>query len=76
MAFLPAYNSAEEMLNDSAELIVLKVDDSEGEEMLVTVDDEDILQKVFDMFVERLEVEEEEEEEEEASIFEDDEENI
>ena len=52
MAFLPAYNSAEEMLNDSAELIVLKVDDSEGEEMLVTVDDEDILQKVFDMFVE------------------------
>ena len=76
MAFLPAYNSAEEMLNDSVEFIVLKVDDSEGEEMLVTVDDEDILQKVFDMFVERLEVEEEEEEEEEASIFEDDEENI
>jgi uncharacterized protein YrzB (UPF0473 family) len=70
MAFLPAYDSPEEMLDDSAELIVLKVDDSTGEEMLVTVDDDDELQKVFDMFVERLE----EEEEEEADFSDDEEE--
>lgn len=72
MAFLPIYNSPEDMLDDSAELIVLKVDDSQSEEMLVTIEDGDELQKVFDMFVERLEFEDEQEE----AIFEDDEETL
>ena len=69
MAFIPAYEGTDEMLDDSAELIVLKVDNSAKEEMLVTVDDEDLLQKVFDLFVERLE-----ERDEEEADFSDDEE--
>lgn len=61
MAFIPAYENSEEIIDDSAELIVLRVDNSTKEEMLVTVDDEELLQKVFDLFVERLEAEDEDE---------------
>lgn len=52
MAFIPAEMSLEE----SCELIIMKVEEQEdGEEMLVTLDDEDELDEMFQIFSERLE---------------------
>ena len=66
MAFIPAEMSVEE----EYELMILKVeaDEDAQEEILVTVDDEDVLNTVFEKFSERLEnyYEEEAESEEEA----------
>jgi len=63
LAFIPEEMSVE----DSYELIIMKVEQENGEEMLVTLDDEDELAEMFQIFSERLEdtFEEEEEDEEE-----------
>jgi len=56
MAFVEAVQSPEQMADeDAAELIVLKVVEENGEEILATIDDESELQTVFDLFVARLE---------------------
>lgn len=57
MAFVPAYDGPEELVDDSAELIILKTEEVDGEEMLVTLDDDGLLDKLFEMFVKRLEEE-------------------
>ena len=61
MAFVQVPETPEEELDeDSAELIILKVEPAEdGEDMLVTLEDDDLLDKLFAMFVERLEAEDE-----------------
>lgn len=52
MAFLPAEMS----LDDAYELIIMKVElEENGEEMLVTLDDEDEEAEMFQIFSERLE---------------------
>ncbi len=58
MAFIPAYNGPEELVDDTAELIVLKSEEENGAEMLVTLEDEALLDKLFEMFVNRLEADE------------------
>ena len=59
MAFTPANASDEE----SAEVVILKVEeDEDGEDILVTLDDEELLDKVFEKFLEEEEADEEEEE--------------
>lgn len=63
MAFIPAMDDKEEALDDSAELIILKTEEEDGEEMLVTLDDENELQLVFEMFLSRFEEDDEEDEE-------------
>mgnify|MGYP000098019795 CR=1 FL=1 len=56
MAFVQANDTPEEVLDeDSAELIILKVEPEDGEDMLVTIDDDDLLDTIFNLFVERLE---------------------
>ena len=51
MAFIPAEMS----LEDEAELVVLKlINEGTDDEMLASVDDEDELQSVFGIFLERL----------------------
>lgn len=52
MAFIPAEMSVE----DEYELIILKVeaDEETGDELLVTLEDEDLLHEVFEMFDQRL----------------------
>ncbi len=51
MAFIPAEMS----LEDEAELVVLKlINEGTDDEMLASVDDEDELQSVFGVFLERL----------------------
>lgn len=60
MAFVQANDTPEEVLDeDSAELIILKVEPEDGEDMLVTIDDDDLLDTIFNLFVERLEAEDE-----------------
>ena len=65
MAFIPAEMSAE----DEYELMILRGEPEEGtgEEILSTVEDEDLLETVFQMFSERLENYFEEQEQEELS---------
>jgi len=59
MAFTPANSEDEE----SAEVVILKVEeDEDGEDILVTLDDEELLDKVFEKFLEEEEADEEEEE--------------
>ena len=60
MAFLPAEMS----LEDAYELMILKVEQEGGEEMLVSLDDEDEEAELFQIFSERLEETFEEDEEE------------
>lgn len=55
MAFIPAEMS----LEDEAELVVLKlINEGTDDEMLASVDDEDELQSVFGIFLERLQSDE------------------
>ncbi len=64
MAFIPAEMSIEE----SYELIIMKIEKENGEEILVTLDDEDELDEMFQIFSERLEETfEDDESEEEAA---------
>ena len=51
MAFIPAEMSLEE----SYELIIMKIEVEDGEEYLVTLDDEDEIAEMFQIFSERLE---------------------
>jgi hypothetical protein len=56
MAFVEAVDTPEQALaEDSTELVVLKVAEENGEEILVTVDNDDELEAVFDLVVARLE---------------------
>ena len=57
MAFIPADMDEDD---DDFGLVILKVEPQDDEDALVTVDDEDELNAVYAMFVERLSEEEEE----------------
>ncbi len=61
-AFLPANMS----LEDSYELIIMKLEKEDGEDTLVTLDDEDELDEMFQIFSERLEETFEDDDEKEA----------
>lgn len=51
LAFIPAEIKAE----DEAEVVVLKVSDVDGEEMLISIDDEVELMNAYNAFMDRLE---------------------
>ena len=55
VALLPMYDDPQEMLEDSGELIILKVeDDEDGETYLCPIEDEDEFNAVGQAFEERL----------------------
>lgn len=55
VALLPMYDDPQEMLEDSGELIILKVEeDEEGETYLCPIEDEDEFNEVGRAFEERL----------------------
>ena len=54
MALVPVYEKPEDMIDDSGDLIVLKVVEDDGEEYLDSIEDEDEFNKVSDFFMERL----------------------
>ena len=52
MAFIPA---DADMEGDEIDFIILKVSEEDGEEMLVTLDSDEEMEKVYELFMERME---------------------
>ena len=56
MALSPVFDNPQDSLDDSGELVILKVVTVDGEEFLLeTIDDEDEMDEIADIFMERLE---------------------
>ena len=62
-ALLPYFEDPEEMVEDDGNLVVLKAETVDGEEMMATIDNEEEYEKIGNLFLSRLndmfEVEEE-----------------
>lgn len=54
-AMSPCYDDPKELLDYDAEFIVLKAEMVDGEEMLVTIQDDDEYERIGGIFLERLE---------------------
>ena len=54
IALVPAFDSPEEALDDSGDLVILKVLEEDGEEFLEAIEDEAEFDKVGAFFMERL----------------------
>lgn len=67
MAFIPAIDDPQAALDDSAELVILRVEtDEKGEDILSTIEDEELLDRVYGLFMERIEEEDEDEDDEDG----------
>ena len=53
--FSPVFDDPQESLDDSGELVILKVVTVDGQEFLETIEDEDEMDEIADIFMERLE---------------------
>ena len=54
-ALMPYYEDPEDILDDTAELIVLKIQmDENDEELMISIDDEEEYQRIGQMFLEKL----------------------
>ncbi len=54
VALLPVYDSPEELLDDSGELVILKVVEEDGEESFEDIADDDEYDMIADAFITRL----------------------
>jgi len=54
MAFFPVFEEDEEEDEKEYGLVILKAETENGEEMLVTINSEDELNTVYDMFMEQM----------------------
>ena len=54
LAMLPVHETAEELLEDSGELVIVKVGEENGEEYLFPIKDDEEYEFVADAFIERL----------------------
>ena len=54
VALLPVYGQPEESVQDDGELVILEVVEEDGEELLVTIDDDDIFNEIAEIFEDRL----------------------
>lgn len=55
LALSPVYDNPEDMLDDSADLVIMQVCEEDGEEFLETIEDDDELDAIADVFMKRLE---------------------
>mgnify|MGYP002514070767 CR=1 FL=1 len=55
LAMLPTFDDPKKMLDDSGELVIVKVLEENGEEFYTEIEDDDEYETVADAFVERLE---------------------
>lgn len=55
LAMLPTYDDPQKMLDDSGELVIVKVGEENGEEYYYEIEDDDEYDTVADAFVDRLE---------------------
>ena len=54
LAMLPVFDDPQKMLEDSGELVIVKVGEENGEEYFFEIEDDDEYEFVADAFVERL----------------------
>ncbi len=54
IALLPVYETPEKLLEDSGELVILKVIEENGQELFEDIDDDDEYDMVADAFTDRL----------------------
>ena len=55
LALLPTFEDPQKMLDDSGELVIVKVGEEDGEEYFYEIEDDDEYETVADAFVDRLE---------------------
>ena len=55
LALLPQYSDPKVMLDDSGELVIVKVGEENGEEYFYEIEDDDEYETIADAFVDRLE---------------------
>lgn len=55
LAMLPLFDDPQKMLEDSGELVIVKVGEENGEEYYYEIEDDDEYEFVADAFIERLE---------------------
>ncbi len=55
LALLPTFENPQEMLDDSGELVIVKVGEENGEEYYYEIENDDEYEMVAEAFVERLE---------------------
>ncbi len=55
LALLPTYSDPKAMLDDSGELVIVKVSEENGEEYYCEIEDDDEYETVADAFIDRLE---------------------
>ena len=54
LALLPTYDDPQKMLDDSGELVIVKVGEENGEEYFYVIEDDDEYESVADAFIDRL----------------------
>ena len=55
LALLPQYDDPQKMLDDSGELVIVKVGEENGEEYFYEIEDDDEYETIADAFTDRLE---------------------
>lgn len=55
LALLPTFEDPKDMLDDSGELVIVKVGEEDGEEYFYEIEDDDEYETVADAFIDRLE---------------------
>lgn len=55
LALLPTYDDPKKMLDDSGELVIVKVGEENGEEFFYEIEDDEEYETIADAFVDRLE---------------------
>ncbi len=55
LALLPTFEDPQKMLDDSGELVIVKVGEEDGEEYYYEIEDDDEYETIADAFVDRLE---------------------
>lgn len=55
VALLPVYENPEESLEDDGELIILKVENENGDDILCPIEDDELFDEIGALFEERLE---------------------
>ena len=54
LALLPIYEDPQKLLDDSGELVIVKVDEEDGEEFFSEIEDDDEYETIADAFIDRL----------------------
>lgn len=54
LAMLPMYEDPQKLLDDSGELVIVKVEEENGEEYFSEIEDDDEYETIADAFIDRL----------------------